>query len=61
MNVRRLLFVHHPAERMYDLIEGAEYYPDFLPWCSKATDTTFARLQMVAKPSLSYMTNPRTL
>jgi ribosome-associated toxin RatA of RatAB toxin-antitoxin module len=37
MNVRRLLFVHHPAERMYDLIEGAEYYPDFLPWCSKTT------------------------
>lgn len=37
MNVRRLLFVQHPAERMYDLIEGAEHYPDFLPWCSKAT------------------------
>src|SRR5688572_16285446 len=37
MNVRRLLFVQHPAERMYDLIEGAEYYPDFLPWCSSVT------------------------
>ncbi len=37
MNVRRLLFVQHPAERMYDLIEGAEYYPDFLPWCSHVT------------------------
>jgi ribosome-associated toxin RatA of RatAB toxin-antitoxin module len=37
MNVRRLLFVQHPATRMYDLIEGAEYYPDFLPWCSSVT------------------------
>lgn len=27
----------HPAERMYDLIEGAEHYPDFLPWCAETT------------------------
>jgi ribosome-associated toxin RatA of RatAB toxin-antitoxin module len=37
MEVRRLLLVPHPAERMYDLIEGAEHYPAFLPWCSAAT------------------------
>jgi len=37
MEVRRLLLVPHPAERMYDLIEGAEYYPAFLPWCGAAT------------------------
>jgi ribosome-associated toxin RatA of RatAB toxin-antitoxin module len=37
MEVRRLLLVPHPAERMYDLIEGAEYYPSFLPWCGAAT------------------------
>jgi ribosome-associated toxin RatA of RatAB toxin-antitoxin module len=37
MEVRRLLLVAHPAERMYDLIEGAEHYPAFLPWCSAAT------------------------
>jgi ribosome-associated toxin RatA of RatAB toxin-antitoxin module len=37
MHVRRTLLVTHPAERMYDLIEGAEHYPAFLPWCASAT------------------------
>ena len=37
MDIRRVLLVQHPAERMYDLIEGAEHYPEFLPWCAKAT------------------------
>jgi ribosome-associated toxin RatA of RatAB toxin-antitoxin module len=37
MHVRRTLLVAHPAERMYDLIEGAEHYPAFLPWCASAT------------------------
>jgi ribosome-associated toxin RatA of RatAB toxin-antitoxin module len=37
MNVRRVVLVQHPAERMYDLIEGAEHYPAFLPWCARAT------------------------
>ncbi len=37
MHVRRTLLVAHPAERMYDLIEGAEHYPAFLPWCAAAT------------------------
>jgi ribosome-associated toxin RatA of RatAB toxin-antitoxin module len=39
MEVRRLLLVTHPAERMYDLIESAEHYPAFLPWCAAATVT----------------------
>jgi ribosome-associated toxin RatA of RatAB toxin-antitoxin module len=39
MEVRRLLLVTHPAERMYDLIEAAEHYPAFLPWCASATIT----------------------
>ena len=37
MKVRRVLIVQHPAARMYDLIEGAEYYPEFLPWCASVT------------------------
>jgi ribosome-associated toxin RatA of RatAB toxin-antitoxin module len=36
MHVRRSLLVAHPAERMFDLIEGAEHYPAFLPWCTAA-------------------------
>ena len=36
MDVRRSLLVEHSAERMFDLIERAEHYPDFLPWCAGA-------------------------
>jgi len=36
MEVRRSALVAHPAERMFDLIEAAEDYPSFLPWCASA-------------------------
>lgn len=35
--VRRSALVERSAEAMFDLIEGAEYYPRFLPWCAGAT------------------------
>lgn len=37
MEVRKSLLVGHSAERMFKLIEQAEHYPDFLPWCAAAT------------------------
>ena len=37
MEVRKTVLVGHSAERMFDLIEAAENYPDFLPWCAAAT------------------------
>lgn len=37
MEVRKTVLVGHSAERMFDLIEQAEHYPDFLPWCAAAT------------------------
>jgi ribosome-associated toxin RatA of RatAB toxin-antitoxin module len=37
MELRKTVLVGHPAERMFDLIEAAEHYPAFLPWCAKAT------------------------
>lgn len=36
MEVRRSALVGHPAEQMFDLIEAAEHYPAFLPWCASA-------------------------
>jgi ribosome-associated toxin RatA of RatAB toxin-antitoxin module len=36
MDVRKTVLVGHSAENMFDLIEGCEHYPDFLPWCSDA-------------------------
>lgn len=37
MEVRKSALVAHPAERLYRLIEAAEEYPQFLPWCSTVT------------------------
>jgi ribosome-associated toxin RatA of RatAB toxin-antitoxin module len=35
--VRKSALVAQPAATMFDLIEGAEHYPAFLPWCAGAT------------------------
>jgi ribosome-associated toxin RatA of RatAB toxin-antitoxin module len=37
MEIRRSALVGFAAERMFDLIEAAEHYPSFLPWCAGAT------------------------
>jgi ribosome-associated toxin RatA of RatAB toxin-antitoxin module len=37
MTVRRTALIAYPAESMFDLIEAAEHYPEFLPWCAGAT------------------------
>lgn len=37
MLVRRSALVERPAFHMFDLIEAAEHYPQFLPWCVGAT------------------------
>ena len=35
--VRRTALVPFASENIFDLIEGAEHYPAFLPWCAGAT------------------------
>jgi len=35
--VRRSALVDRSAEQLFDLIEAAEHYPQFLPWCTGAT------------------------
>jgi ribosome-associated toxin RatA of RatAB toxin-antitoxin module len=37
IQVRKSALVMQPAPTMFDLIEGAEHYPHFLPWCAGAT------------------------
>jgi ribosome-associated toxin RatA of RatAB toxin-antitoxin module len=37
VEVRRSALVAHPAERLFSIIEAAEDYPAFLPWCGGAT------------------------
>jgi ribosome-associated toxin RatA of RatAB toxin-antitoxin module len=37
MELRRSALVSHAAADMFDLIEAAEHYPQFLPWCAGTT------------------------
>jgi len=37
VDINKSILVPHPAEGMFDLIEAAERYPAFLPWCAAAT------------------------
>ena len=37
MEVSKSALLEYPAATMFDLIEQAEHYPEFLPWCSRAT------------------------
>jgi len=67
MLVRRSLLMPYPAEDMFDLIEQAEHYPQFIPWCTDAVilertdELVAARLSMrVAGLTLSLQTrNPK--
>jgi ribosome-associated toxin RatA of RatAB toxin-antitoxin module/CRP-like cAMP-binding protein len=36
MQVRKTVLMPYPAESMFDIIEQAEHYPQFIPWCSGA-------------------------
>jgi ribosome-associated toxin RatA of RatAB toxin-antitoxin module len=36
VEIKRSVLVPYSAEAMFDLIEQAEFYPSFLPWCTSA-------------------------
>jgi ribosome-associated toxin RatA of RatAB toxin-antitoxin module len=54
MDVRKTVLVGHSAERMFDLIEACEHYPDFLPWCSGATVVARDEEAVVADITVNY-------
>ena len=55
MEARRTVLVAHAAERMFDLIEAAEHYPAFLPWCASATVLQRDDAVVVARLQVAYM------
>ena len=55
MDVRKTVLVGHSAERMFDLIEACEHYPDFLPWCSGATVVARDDATVVADITVNYL------
>lgn len=34
--IKRSALLPFPAERLFDLVNRVEHYPEFLPWCTKA-------------------------
>jgi len=55
MEARRSVLVAHPAERMFDLIEAAEFYPAFLPWCAGAVVLQRDDALVVARLQVAYL------
>ena len=54
MEVRKTALVVHSAAQMFDLIEGAEHYADFLPWCTGATILERDDTLVVARIAVRY-------
>ena len=54
MEVHKSALVAQTAEHMFDLIEAAEHYPQFLPWCSAATILERTDDVVVARIAINY-------
>ncbi|MGL6109386.1 MAG: SRPBCC family protein [Rubrivivax sp.] len=55
MELRRSVLVPYSAEGMFDLIEQAEHYPQFLPWCVGATILERSDEWVAARIDFSYL------
>lgn len=54
MDVRKSALVEHSAGEMFDLIEAAEHYGAFLPWCTGATIIERDDTVVVARIAVKY-------
>ena len=55
LELRRSALVPHSAEAMFDLIERAETYPEFVPWCIGATILERSDDWVAARLDFSYL------
>ena len=54
MIVRHSALVGRAAETLFDLLEAAEHYPRFLPWCAGATIVSRSDEEVCADIRVSY-------
>lgn len=54
MDVRKTVLVGHSAQAMFDVIEAAERYPDFLPWCAGATIVARSDEEVIADIAVDF-------
>ena len=54
MEIRRSALIGHSAPGTFDLIEAAEHYPAFLPWCAGAVILARDSAMVSARISIAY-------
>jgi ribosome-associated toxin RatA of RatAB toxin-antitoxin module len=54
VEIRRSALIGRPAASTFDLIEAAEHYPEFLPWCAAAVILERDPSVVVARLTLNY-------
>jgi ribosome-associated toxin RatA of RatAB toxin-antitoxin module len=54
LEIRRSALIGHSATATFDLIEAAEHYPAFLPWCSSAVILARDSTVVIARISVAY-------
>jgi ribosome-associated toxin RatA of RatAB toxin-antitoxin module len=54
LEIQKSALISHSAGDMFDLIEAAEHYPAFLPWCAKAAILTRDDDLVVAQITVDY-------
>jgi ribosome-associated toxin RatA of RatAB toxin-antitoxin module len=54
MEIQKSALIGHSAANMFDLIEAAEFYPAFLPWCAKAAILMRDEHAVVARITVNY-------
>ena len=52
--VKKSALVIHSAERIFDLVNSVDQYPDFLPWCGGSRIDEQSQLHMVAEVTIGY-------
>ena len=55
MEISRSVLVPYSADAMFDLIEQAEWYPSFLPWCTAAEILERSEDWVAARIEFSYL------
>jgi ribosome-associated toxin RatA of RatAB toxin-antitoxin module len=54
VNIHKSALIGRPCAAMFDLIEAAEDYPDFMPWCAGATVLARDDTMVVARIAVDY-------
>jgi ribosome-associated toxin RatA of RatAB toxin-antitoxin module len=54
LEIQKSALIGYSAASMFDLIEAAEFYPAFLPWCAKAVVLTRDEHVVVAQIGVNY-------